>query len=144
MHMPWRMLAVVAGLLLAAACARPDPEQRLRAALGALQQGIEARDVDAIDAVLADDFIGPDAMDATQARRMAQLTFMRYRDVGVALGPADVDIDGDRATVTLTAVLGGGSGALLPERANAYSVRSGWRLEGRDWRLSSVEWTPVR
>ena len=83
-------------------------------------------------------------MDRDQARRMAQLAFLRYRDVGVALGPAAVDIEGERATVKLTAMLSGGSGAVLPDSASAYTVESGWRQVGGGWQLLSVEWTPVR
>lgn len=136
---PW-MAAIAACAMLLAACARPDPEVRLRASLDTLRQAIEARDVDAIDEVLADDFIGPDAMDRDAARRLAQMSFLRFRDVGVRIGPPTIAIDGDRATVDFSAALTGGSGALLPDSADIRQVRTAWRAEGGEWKLISAEW----
>lgn len=130
--------------VLLVGCARPDSEEQLRAQVAAIETALEARSPDALDDLLAEDFVGPEAMDRGQARRMAQLAFLRYRDVGVALGPAAVDIEGERATVKLTAMLSGGSGAVLPDSASAYAVESGWRQVGGEWQLLSVEWTPVR
>lgn len=121
-------------------CARTDPELRLRESLGSLQAAIEARDVGAIDALLADDFIGPDAMDRRGARRLAQLSFMRFKDVGVRLGPPDIRITGDRATVEFSAAMTGGSGALFPDSADVQQVRTAWRADGDEWRLLSAEW----
>ncbi len=139
MRMP---MLLAMGML--AACARPGPEARLHAQLDLLGAAIEARDVGALEGVLTEDFIGPDAMDRTQARRFAQLAFLRYRDVHVALGPPQVTLSGDGATVTLTAALAGSDGAVFPESANAYRVRSGWRLVDGQWRLVSAEWSPMR
>jgi len=130
---------VVCALL--AACARTPPEQRLRDAVAAMQAAIEARDVSQVRGLLADDFIGPGGMDRGAAARLAQATFMRHRDIGVSIvGPLDLTISGERASVRFDAALTGGSGGFLPERARLHSVETGWRLESGDWRMVSANW----
>lgn len=142
---PWRALAqLVAGacILAMAGCSRPAPEQALREEVAQLQAAVEARDVDALQDRLADDFIGPDGMDRRGAQRLAQLVFLRNRSVGVTLGPLDVAIQGEGATVAFTAGLTGGDGTLLPDSARVYQVTSGWRMRGEEWELVSIDWTP--
>ncbi|KRD39823.1 hypothetical protein ASE35_05740 [Lysobacter sp. Root916] len=129
-------------LALLVACARTPPEQRLRETLGELQTALEQRDLEALHASLADDFVGPDGMDRNGARALAMLSFRRYRDVGVALGPAQIEIQGDRATVRFSAALTGGAGQVLPEAAQVYEVQTGWRESDGEWRMSSAEWKP--
>ncbi|KRA20816.1 hypothetical protein ASD69_05790 [Lysobacter sp. Root604] len=129
-------------LALLVACARTPPEQRLRETLGELQTALEQRDLEALHASLADDFVGPDGMDRNGARALAMLSFRRYRDVGVALGPAQIEIQGDRATVRFSAALTGGAGRVLPEAAQVYEVQTGWRESDGEWRMSSAEWKP--
>lgn len=136
-----RWMAMLAVVLAVVACAKTDPEIRLRESLGAMQAAIEARDTGSIDDLLADDFIGPDAMDRDAARRLAQVSFLRFRDVGLRMGPPDIAIAGDRATVRFSAALTGGSGGLLPDSADLKQVRTAWREEGGDWKLISAEWT---
>ncbi len=146
-HAPVQRLLASLFLLLAialGACSRATPEARLRQAVEALGDAVEARDAEAIEDRLAEDFIGPDAMDRDAARRMAALMFLRYRDVGVTLGPARTEISGSHATVRFEALLTGGGGQLLPDSARAYQVESGWRLEDGEWRLTSVDWSGQR
>ncbi|WP_162250615.1 nuclear transport factor 2 family protein [Lysobacter sp. Root604] len=142
----WRRIALglcaLALLALLVACARTPPEQRLRETLGELQTALEQRDLEALHASLADDFVGPDGMDRNGARALAMLSFRRYRDVGVALGPAQIEIQGDRATVRFSAALTGGAGRVLPEAAQVYEVQTGWRESDGEWRMSSAEWKP--
>ncbi|SFK94747.1 nuclear transport factor 2 family protein [Lysobacter sp. cf310] len=143
---PWRRIAhglcALALLALLAACARTPPEQRLRETLGELQTALEQRDLEALHASLAEDFVGPDGMDRNGARALAMLSFRRYRDVGVVLGPAQIEIQGDRATVRFSAALSGGAGQVLPEAAQVYEVQTGWRESDGEWRISSAEWKP--
>ncbi|WP_232227498.1 hypothetical protein [Aerolutibacter daejeonensis] len=76
-------------------------------------------------------------------RRTAQAAFLRYRAVGVTLGPMQVDMAADsrHATVRFTAALTGGDGATLPESARLYQVESGWRLVDDAWELTSLRWS---
>lgn len=138
--LPVALLAL--GLLLAA-CAQPPPEQRLREAIGELQAALDARASGGIGDRLAADFIGPDGLDRDGAIRMARLSFLRYRDVGVRLGPLDVQMQEAHARVGFTAALTGGSGGLLPDSARLYRVDTGWRLEDGEWLLTSADWRPL-
>lgn len=133
--------AVVMAWLLIAGCAKPPPEQALRESVQRLRDAVEQRDASAVEDDLADDFIGPRGMDRDGARRLAALLFLRHRDIGVTLGPVDVSVLQEHATVRFTAVLTGGSGRALPDSARLYDVETGWRLQGGDWRLTSARWT---
>lgn len=125
--------------LVLAACARTPPEEQLRASIAGIQAAIEQHDASALQEALAQDFIGPDGLDRDGARRMAQGVFLRYRDVGVTLGPLEIDMRDTHATVRFTAALTGGAGA-LPENGQIYDVETGWRLDGDDWRLVNASW----
>ena len=128
--------------LLLAGCTKTPPEQALRETMEELRDAVEQRDSSAVEDHLANDFVGPGGMDRDGAKRLAALTFLRHRDVGVTLGPIDASVKQDHATVSFTAVLTGGSGRALPEAARLYDVETGWRLEEGDWHLTSARWTP--
>ncbi|WP_144813009.1 nuclear transport factor 2 family protein [Aerolutibacter ruishenii] len=138
--------ALIAGIACACVllgCGRTPPEARLRETIDASQQYLATRDAASLSDVVAEDFVGPDGMDCAGLRRMAQAAFLRYRAIGVNLGPMQVDMaDGGRhATVRFTAALTGGDGALLPESARLYAVESGWREgDGGAWELTSLRW----
>lgn len=134
-----------AGIVLALVmgCARPAPEEALRTAVAGVQQSIEERDAGALRRHLAEDFIGPNGMDRDQARRTAALYMMQHQSVGLTMGPMDVELQEPHATVRFRAALTGGSGRLLPDRANLYQVETGWRMEGGDWKITSARWTPA-
>ncbi len=136
-------VVVVALLLLLASCARTGPEEALRARVASLVEAIGAREPAAVQQHLAGDFIGNAGLDRDGARRLMVGFALRHRDIGVTLGPLEVGLAGEQATVQATAVLRGGSGSGLPERAQVYEVESGWRLEDGDWMLVSVRWAPV-
>ena len=135
---------IVAGIMLLTlvACTKAPPEQALRDTISNLQVAVEARDASAIASFLADDFIGPDGMDRDDARRMATLYLMRHDSIGTTTGPLTVQMQSDHARVDFTVALTGGSGRLLPESGRAYAVRSGWRIEDGDWKMTSASWEP--
>lgn len=107
-----------------------------------MQSALETRDASALDEHVAEDFIGPDGMDRKDARRMAQIVFLRNRDIGATFGPLQVSLQDEHATVRFSAALTGGSGALLPDSAQVYEVNTGWRMRGEEWELVSAEWKP--
>ena len=133
----------MAALALAAGCARTSPEQAVRQQIEAMQAAIDARDAGAVNALLADDFVGNEGLDKRGARQLAVGMFLRYRDVSAKLGPATVELRGQRDAVARFSVLAtGGSGGLLPDSGQVYQVETGWRLVDGDWKLLSASWEP--
>lgn len=129
------------GLLVSlAGCSREPPEQALRATIAAMEAAAEARDSEALLERLSEDFVGPDGMDRERFRRYLALIWLRNREVGVGLGPIQVELVGLGARAEFTATTRGGGG-LVPDRV--YRVKTGWRMEAGQWRLLSAEWEPV-
>jgi ketosteroid isomerase-like protein len=129
--------------LLAVACSRTSPEQAVRKQVEAMQSAIDARDARAVDDLLADDFVGNDGLDKRGTRQLAVGMFLRYRDVSAKIGPATVELRGERDAVARFSVLAtGGSGGLLPDSGQVYQVETGWRLIDGEWKLLSAEWKP--
>ena len=123
------MATCMAIALTVGACAKQGAEAEVRARIAELQAAIDARDAGDVHALLAEDFVGNDALDRRGARQLAAGTFLRYRDVSVRLGPVDVELRGERdAVARFTAVATGGSGAALPDSGQLYQVQTGWRL----------------
>lgn len=141
----WRVGLIVlllAVLPLLAACSRTPPEQRLREQVAHMQSALEERRAgDFMDAVAAD-FAGNSGMDRAALQQVVRAQMLANAHVGLTLGPAQVDIVGDRATVRFSAMASGGSGRFLPERAQAWEVTSGWRDENGQWLLYFAEWKP--
>jgi hypothetical protein len=79
-------------------------------------------------------------MDRKQLQQMLTLIALRNADIGVTIGPVEVEVIGERATAKFTLGASGGSGRFLPDRAQVYDVTTGWRLEGGEWMLISAEW----
>ncbi|HLS83554.1 MAG TPA: nuclear transport factor 2 family protein [Arenimonas sp.] len=105
-----------------------------------MQAAAEARDSGGLLEHVSEDFIGPEGMDREQFRRYLALLWLRHREVGVSLGPIQVELVGQGARAEFTAATRGGGG-LIPDRV--YRVKTGWRLQGGEWRLLSAEWEPV-
>lgn len=138
----WFRMAFTCLLGLVAACSREPPEVALRAAIAAMEEAAERRDADALAEAISEEFTGPEGMDRDRFRRYAAVAWLRYQQVGVQLGPLDVELVGERAKVDFTAATSGGAG-WLPDRSQVYQVRTGWRLESGEWKLISASWEPV-
>ena len=108
-----------------------------------MQAAIDARDAGAVDDLIADDFVGNDGLDKRGARQLAAGMFLRYRDVSAKLGPATVELRGERDAVARFSVLAtGGSGDFLPDMGQVYDVETGWRLVDGEWKLRNANWKP--
>lgn len=131
-------------VLSTAGCHRTPAEQAIRDSITAMQKAGEQHDADALLAPLADDFIGTqdagETFDRRSFGRYVRLVQMRERSIHARLGPITVTLQGtDRATATFTAVLTGGEG-LLPNDGQIEQISTGWRLDGRNWKMISSEW----
>ncbi len=138
----WFRVALTCVLALAAGCAKDPPEVALRAAIAAMEAAAEQRDANALAEAISSEFVGPEGMGRDQFRRYAAVVWLRDKQVGVQLGPLDLELIGDRARVDFTAATTGGAG-WLPDRSQVYRVKTGWRLESGDWKLISASWEPV-
>ena len=124
-----------------AGCSRQPPEQALRTTIAAMEEAAEHNDADALFDHIADDFAGSQGMDRDAFRRYVLVMGLRNQSIGVNLGPLDVKLFDDRASVAFTVALTGGPG-WLPDRAQVYDVTTGWRLQDDDWKLISASWKP--
>ena len=128
-------------VMMAVGCSHEPPEQALRATIDGMVVAAEAHDTGAMFDAIAEDFAGSEGMDRTEFRRYVTLMSLRQKSVGVSLGPLDVKMFDNRATVAFTAALTGGPGG-LPDQAQVYDVDTGWRLDDGDWKLISAKWKP--
>ncbi len=124
------------------ACSKPAPEQALRESIQQLEQAAIAKDGSAFFEYFADDFSGSGRLDRDNFRRYVQLIWLQNKDIGVQMGPLDVKLMEDRATVNFTVALSGGPG-FIPDQGQIYQVQTGWRLDGDEWRLISATWKPA-
>lgn len=131
------MLALLAG------CDRSPPEQRLRERIAEMQQALEARKPAAFVEGIAEDFGSDNGMDREGIRNLLRVQMLRNASIGATLGPLDITLHGERATVTFSAVLTGGSGGLLPDNARPWSVTSAWRDGADGWQLIHARWEPL-
>ena len=123
-------------------CSKPAPEQALRDSIDKLQQAAVKKDAGEFFEYFAEDFVGSDGLDRENFRRYVQMIWLRHKDVGAQMGPLDVKVMEDRATVNFTVALSGGRG-LIPDQGQIYQVQTGWRLDGDDWKLISAAWKPT-
>lgn len=134
------LLLLLAGL---AGCSRSPPEDRLRTRIAQMQAALEARDASDFVAGIAEDFSADAGLDRDGVRNYVRIQALRNARIGVTLGPLDVALHGERATVRFTAMLTGGSGGLLPDSARPWAVTTGWRDGPDGWQLIQASWEPV-
>ncbi len=136
----WLCVACVLLLIVLPGCARAPAEQRLLEAMEALQSAIEAREVSAALDHFAEDFTATGGLDREGARNLMRVMVLRHQRLGLSLGPIEVAMFEQRATVRFTAVATGGQGSLLPESARVWQVETAWREEDGEWRMISAQW----
>ena len=139
----WRGVLLVALALLLAGCARTPPEQRLREQLGGMQAALEERRASGFMDGIAADFSGTGGLDRAALQQVVRAQMLANASIGLTLGPAEVEMHGERATVRFSAMATGGDGRLLPARARAWQVSTGWREEDWHWLLYSADWKPL-
>jgi hypothetical protein len=137
----------LAPLLMACAllsgCESPPAEQRLRETIDAMERAVvERRPGDFMESVAAD-FAGNGNIDRAAVHNLLRAQLLRNAEIGVTRGPLEVELQGNRARVRFKLVATGGSGGLIPERAQGYDFTTGWREEDGEWRLFLAEWKPA-
>ncbi len=133
--------AALLGVL--SACAKPPVEEQLRATIDEMQAAAIERRPSEFMYRVTEDFIGDNGIDRAALHNLLRAQLLRNAAVGATRGPLDIELQGERATVRFSIVLTGGSGGLLPERAQGYAITSGWRVEDGEWRMFLAEWKPA-
>lgn len=105
-----------------------------------MQADGEAHEVSAVMGSVAEDFAGPNGMDHKQLRAFLAVVSLRNRQLGVTIGPMEIELIGERATAKFTLYATGGAGGLLPDRAQVYEVTTGWKMVDGEWMLISADW----
>lgn len=124
---------------LLAGCAREPDEQALRRTLAEMEAAVETGHPADFLAGISADFAGQDgAVDRDQLRALLLGYRLRYRDIGLALGPATVQLFKDRATVSVEVLASAGQG--LPETGQVITIESHWRREDGDWHCFAANW----
>ena len=127
-------------LLVLAGCDSTPPEQKLRTTIQQMAAAGEARQVSKVMDAVAEDFGGPGGMDRKGLQRFLTFAGMQNANIGVTMGPVEVELIGERATAKFTLGVTGGAGRFLPDRAQVYDVTTGWKLVDGEWKLISADW----
>ncbi|MDR1350538.1 MAG: hypothetical protein LBJ59_07160 [Zoogloeaceae bacterium] len=143
---PWRvcltLLFLGAGLFFSA-CSRTDPQVALEASAHELQSALEEKDARRVLSLLSEDFATAAPENGREwARRTMLLMFTRYQNIRVMVLSSESRIDAqmpDRASSTAKVALIGAEG-LIPDNARQFQVRMGWVKDGKDWKLTRLEW----
>ncbi len=133
--------------LLLAACAEPPDEKDL---VIATIRNIEAAAEDANHREFLQhvdpEFAGAQGFDRRALKAILLRQLNRYQRIRAQLGPIRVTVHDSqqplRASAEFEALLLGGQG-WLPESGELYRFSTGWRKDGREWRLLSANWSPV-
>lgn len=135
-----RLACTLALAMLLPACAGEGPEARLRATVAAMEDAVEARRPGDFVAHVADDFVGGrEGLDRQSLRGLLAGQMLGSERIEVVLGSPDIVLHGERATLSVEALVVGGR--YLPERGVRLRIVSGWRLEDGAWRCYTAEWT---
>ena len=120
-------------------CNSETDEQVLVSSLDGLISAIENRERTDVRQYLSKDFLAQRKQGRAQAEQIMLFYFRQNQNISIYRLQQDVQINKDRAEVTLIVMITGSSG-LLPERGNRYQVDMLWRKQAGAWLLSNVNW----
>jgi ketosteroid isomerase-like protein len=106
-----------------------------------MQAAVEEKRTDDFLEAVSPDFAGKNGMDRAALHNLLRLQVLGNASIGVTRGPLDIRLQGDHATVECSVLLTGGGGRFLPERAQTYTITSGWREEDGQWRVYYADWS---
>ena len=135
-------MAALLMLVCVAGCADTPDEARLRASIDEMQAAVQERRPGDFMEFVTEDFIGDRGLDRAALHNLLRAQLLRNASIGATRGPLEITLQGERASVDFSVVLTGGAGGLVPERAEGYSIKTGWRIEDDEWRLFLAEWEP--
>ena len=124
------------------ACHSQSPADALDAAALRLQENLSNKHSSAAAEQLHQDFSAKHGMDKKAAQQRMLLLFMRYKNVNILVVNRSCQLDNsyhDRGHCSAQVAVTGAPG-VIPERADYYNVKSQWQLDGKDWRLLTLQW----
>lgn len=128
------------GVLLAA-CSRPPEEERIRSAMVQMQEALEGgRPADVMQHVSMDFTGDGGSVDREALHNLLRAQVLGNASIGIMTGPVEIERNGDRATVRVTATFTGGNARWLPERGSVYRLTSGWREVDGEWKVFNAQW----
>lgn len=132
-------------LLVLAGCApRGDDEAQLRETMQQMRSAVDERDARGFMRHVAEDFsAGDHGMDRDGLGRFLRMQMLANQQIRHLVGPLDIDVDGDRATISFPLTLTGGAQRIIPERGGQYRMVTGWRRDGRQWQCYHAHWERV-
>jgi hypothetical protein len=126
-------------------CSQPPVEEAITQAITDMARAIEQRQtgtvMDGLHPELQISERSHGTVGRDEARRLLMAVFYRHRNINIILTNIQVTPDSlrdDRATARFNALVTGGSGGLLPDRAQLYRIDSDWQYDG-DWKLISLQ-----
>ncbi len=137
-------VAVIAVLVLWPK-APQDPEDQIRALIASCVEGVEKHSVSALSDAIADDFRGPEGLDAREVRQVVAGQVLRDRETVAVFNPTlDVTMKSAGAAEFSGIFLFSRTRDMKPE-----SIGSAYRIEGklerRDgaWKIVSASYKPI-
>ena len=139
-----RALALCLMVAAGHGCGGDPSEAQLVAALDAMQEAGEARDVPALMEGVAEDFSGNGGeFDQRALALYLRGVALRHQSIGVTRLSTAIEMHGESALVRLRILVTGGRGGVLPESGQLYEVESSWRHQDGAWQLVSASWKPA-
>ena len=139
MRFVFRALAL---LIVLGSCARTPDEERIRAALDAMQRAAQTRRPADVLQYVASDFIGNNGdLDRDDLAQMLRMQVLRRDGVAISMGPTDVVIDDDRATAKFEIRVSDPTRRWIPGGGQTYRIVSAWRREGGTWLCYTATWS---
>lgn len=132
-------ILALAGALSLAGCGEPDDASRIAQLLETMEAGIEEQRTGPVLAPLAEDFHSDDDLRRREIRGLLLYHYRRYPAISLVTSDQRIRIDGERADVTLNALVLGGRNR-LPERGRRYAVSMRWQKTAGDWQLARIKW----
>jgi hypothetical protein len=129
-------------LLILVGCGKRDDANRIAEAIVDMQQGIEQKQANVISAHLAPDFQATGEQGAANIQVLMPYYFRQHRHISVYVRNQEIRVTGDRADVTLEALLLGREN-LLPDQGQRFLVAMRWGKINDEWKLNRLKWQPV-
>jgi hypothetical protein len=136
-----RGILLIAIVVLLSACSRTSDEQQIRIAIEQMQEALEAGKPSDFMQYIADDFTGADSgIDRQALHNLLRAQVLANSNIAIAIGPIDIELHDQRATVNLSATITGGNARWIPERGSIQRIKSGWRRENGEWKCINAQW----